>query len=310
MASSYEMNELIRAAICNVKNEFSGQENTCELLSRVKDVMAMDEVEYKIANVKGSTSKFKANIEVNFKDEEDINTFIKRYGIKNNETLRISKTKKDGTAVVKYFRCHHNTRHKATRVPNEVLAKEPSKRFKNTNCPFSLIVRVGKNPEAVNFCSSIDIEWSHNHSVESLHSLSFKDMPASVVSLVKEMFARGLLPGAAYREMMRQLRSECNDDLDYHRRLSDRSQAPRRKDFNNIYTEFKKECFGTGNLSEMFSTLKERVKSLKEKDQDYTIECQEFDESIDQPFTLVIITPLMKRVHRMVYISILNTRYA
>ena len=79
MASSYEMNELIRAAICNVKNEFSGQENTCELLSRVKDVMAMDEVEYKIANVKGSTSKFKANIEVNFKDEEDINTFIKRW---------------------------------------------------------------------------------------------------------------------------------------------------------------------------------------------------------------------------------------
>ena len=135
-------------------------------------------------------------------------------------------------------------------------------------------------------------------------------MPASVVSLVKEMFARGLLPGAAYREMMRQLRSECNDDLDYHRRLSDRSQAPRRKDFNNIYTEFKKERFGTGSLSEMLSTLKERVKSLKEKDQDYTIECQEFDESIDQPFTLVIITPLMKRVHRMVYISILNTRYA
>lgn len=75
MASSYEMNELIRAAIFNVRDEFSGQENTCELL----DVMAMDEVEYKIANVKGSTSKFKANIEVNFKDEEDINTFIKRW---------------------------------------------------------------------------------------------------------------------------------------------------------------------------------------------------------------------------------------
>lgn len=61
----------------------------------------MDEGEYMIAHVKGNTSKFKANIEVNFKDEEDINTFIKRYGIKNNETLRISKTKKDGTAVVK-----------------------------------------------------------------------------------------------------------------------------------------------------------------------------------------------------------------
>ena len=36
---------------------------------------------------------------------------------------------------------------------------------------------------------------------------------------IKEMYANGLLPGAAYRELLRQLRSECKDDLEYHHRL-------------------------------------------------------------------------------------------
>jgi hypothetical protein len=162
-------------------------------------------------------------------------------------------------------------------------------------------VRIGRNPDAADFRSTIDMEWNHNHSVQSLHSLSFKDVSASVISHIKEMFAGELLPGAAYRELLRQLRSECKDDLEYHRRLSDRSQAPCRKYFNDIYTEFKKERFGTGSMSEMFSTLEERFKCLKQIDEEYILEFQKFDESIDQPFILVVITPLMKRVHKLVY---------
>ena len=297
------MEELLRQAISDFQNGFSGPENTHELTSRVKEVMPIEDSEYKLVAVQGNTSKFKASIKVNFKDEEDIGNFIKNYGIKNNETLRITKTKRpDGakTVLVKYFRCHHNTKHEGTKFPNQILASKPSKRFKNTNCPFSLVLRIGRNPDAADFCSTIDMEWNHNHSVQSLHSLSFKDVPASVISHIKEMFASGLLPGAAYRELLRQLRSECKDDLEYHRRLSDRSQAPRRKDFNDIYTDFKKERFGTGSMSEMFSTLEERIKCLKQKDEEYIIEFQKFDESIDQPFILVVITPLMKRVHKLV----------
>ena len=54
------------------------------------------------------------------------------------------------------------------------------------------------------------MEWSHNHSVQSLHSLSFKDISDSVIRRIEGMFARGLLPGTAYHELLRQLRSECN----------------------------------------------------------------------------------------------------
>ena len=52
----------------------------------------------------------------------------------------------------------------------------------------------------------------------------------------------------------------------------------------------------------MFSALEERIKSLKEKDEDYVLTFQKFDETINQPFILVTITPLMKRVHKLVNI--------
>ena len=299
------MDDLLRGAIADLENVFCGQENTEELISRVREVIPIKENNHKIISVQGSERRFKATIKTTLQNEEDIATFIKNYGIKNNETLRISKTKKATSTkgehtLVKYFRCHHNTRHEGTKCPSEILASHPNKRFKNTNCPFSLVVRIGKNTDSHDYSSVIDIEWNHNHSVESLHSLSFKDIPASVTDSIKEMYISGLLPGAAHREFLRQLRSECKDDLEYHRRLSDRSQAPRRKDFSDIYTEFKKERFGTGSMSEMFSALEGRIKYLQEKDKEYTIKFQKFDEATNQPFILALITPLMKRVHKLV----------
>ena len=229
---------------------------------------------------------------------------MKNYGIKNGETLRISKTKKLPNTkgeyrMIKYFRCQHNTRYEGTKCPGDILGTKPNKRFKNTNCPFSLAVKIGKNAQSAHFPSIIDIEWNHNHAVEALHSLSFKDIPTYVTDKILDMFDNGLLPGAAYQEFLRQLRSECNTDLDYHKRLSDRSQAPRRKDFNDIYINFK-ERFGTASLTDMFCALEERIKCLQEKDDDYTIQFQTFDEEINQPFIMVVITPLMKRVHKLV----------
>ena len=50
----------------------------------------------------------------------------------------------------------------------------------------------------------------------------------------------------------------------------------------------------------MYKQLDSRIKALKEKDSDYTLACQEFEEENNQPFILVIVTPLMKRVHKLV----------
>ena len=53
-------------------------------------------------------------------------------------------------------------------------------------------------------------------------------------------------------------------------------------------------------MSDMFSALEERIECLQKKDHEYTIKYQEFDEEVDQRFALAIMTPLTKRVHKLV----------
>jgi hypothetical protein len=61
--------------------------------------------------VQGNTGRFKATIKTNFHNEEDIAMFIQNYGIKNNETLRVTKARKASGngeyTLIKYFRCFH-----------------------------------------------------------------------------------------------------------------------------------------------------------------------------------------------------------
>ena len=125
-------------------------------------------------------------------------------------------------------------------------------------------------------------------------------MSSDVVHHIKDLFNSGLLPGAAHREFLKHVRSTCKDDIEYHLKLSDRSAVPRRNDFNNIYGEFNRKAYGTESLSAMFECLHQRVAALKHENQDYSLTVQEFDEKMNQPFILVIITPLMKRIHKMV----------
>ncbi len=67
-------------------------------------------------NVEGTNTKFKASVKANLKSEPDVDLFIKNYGQKNNETLRILKTKKslneNANTLVKYISDATTTRGK------------------------------------------------------------------------------------------------------------------------------------------------------------------------------------------------------
>ena len=56
------MDDILLQALSDFQNGFSGEKNTCELFSRVSEVMPMNTENYKIVNVEGTTSKFKASI--------------------------------------------------------------------------------------------------------------------------------------------------------------------------------------------------------------------------------------------------------
>lgn len=62
-------------------------------------------------------------------------------------------------------------------------------------------------------------------------------------------------------------------------------------------------------MSDMYSALEERIECLQKKDQEYTIKYQKFNEEVDQSFVLAIVTPLMKRVHKLVSTHNIHDNY-
>uniref|UniRef100_A0A7M5XMD0 MULE transposase domain-containing protein n=2 Tax=Clytia hemisphaerica TaxID=252671 RepID=A0A7M5XMD0_9CNID len=78
---------------------------------------------------------------------------------------------------------------------------------------------------------------------------------------------------------------------------------PRRRDFNNLYTQFHREKFGSENLETMFNCFEERISNFKANNPDHLMTYQRFEEKDDTPFIFCLLTPLMKRVHEQVKTS-------
>ena len=279
-----KLNLLLSESINELRNGFTGSANTSEFRACVEQILPIPNDSLKILDVEGCQSKFRAKIECKFTTPDEVDNFIEKYNNHNSETLRLSSMKtlseKSPYITARYMRCHHNTRYAETMSPAEVLSLKPCKRIKNTNCPFSMVIKLSKNPS---LCDTlINLEWNHNHAVTSLQSLSFRDIPKEVTEQIQILFKAGMLPGSAHREFMRQLKSECKSDLEYHKKLADRALVPRRNDFNNLYNEYNKKHYGTASLATMFATLKERTDSIKDNS-GYRCAYQEFSEERNQP---------------------------
>ena len=103
----------------------------------------------------------------------------------NNVSLKIKTKKKQTAGYVKqnYCRCHHNTRRRwsPSKDPQRKLKVNPSARVKNTNCPFQMIVKIDVKGQCYE-----DVEWEHNHSVETLEASNFRDLSSECIEKVTE----------------------------------------------------------------------------------------------------------------------------
>ena len=219
---------------------FPGQINTDELRDVVQGIFPLSKDDFSIINVKGTTSCFKTSVKCVLKNKSDVDTFIIDYGQHNNETLRKGKTRKlsskSSYSLVVYYRCQHNTKNPKTADVQTLMKEKPFKRLKNTNCPFSLSVKIHKNFER--FPCTLEIEWAHNHPVNALQAWSFKDIADVTAEKIRSLFDDNFTPGMAYREFLKEIKSNCSSELDYHMITADRSKVPRRNDFNNLYTDY------------------------------------------------------------------------
>ena len=155
----------------NLQNKFSGGENTEELFVSARELLPFKDDQFKIVSVKGKFDCFKAEINCDLSTVEEIQTFIDNYKVQNDETLRARTPTKHGDrsdyVLSLYYRCHHRTTHVPSYNPVATLTKNPSKRFKNTDCPFSMSFKIFKVPVNGMTCSIL-LQWNHNHPVSHI----------------------------------------------------------------------------------------------------------------------------------------------
>ena len=240
--------------LSSFRAHFINVENTEELIAAVKDILPLKEESYKIVNVRGSIKKFIASIDCHITSTEE---FLKSYQDKTNETLRALTPKypseKSSYKKYLYFRCHHNTQYQGTMNSRVKVKKNPSQRFKSTDCPFSMVLKLKKDENESNCL--IELEWTHNHPINSLQSLSFKDIRPDISAEIHQLFESNFTPGLAYREFWRRTKELYPSEIYFHKLISDRSVFPRRTDYNFLYTEYHRSKFGTQNTSAMFQKL-------------------------------------------------------
>ena len=154
---------------------FAVGENTEELFCSAKELLPLDSNDYKISVVKGNASCFRAEVKLKLRSSEDIVKFVADYSLLNEETLTKKTPKKYSgkgkyTYVI-YYRCQHWTTHCSSYNPKAILTKRPSKRIKNTDCPFSLNFKILRDGEfESDLCCAMVLEWNHNYPVKSLQA--------------------------------------------------------------------------------------------------------------------------------------------
>ena len=134
----------------NVDNDFKGTSNTDELKSYGEELLFNQPLAFKLLDVSGTINAFKVNFQSKISNSQELDEFIKCFESTNNVTLRIATnktnqlTQRSKYCEVRYYRCQHNTRCVLTRDVKSIKMKNPSKRQKNTNCPFTLHIKIVK----------------------------------------------------------------------------------------------------------------------------------------------------------------------
>ena len=227
---------------------------------------------------------------------DNIEGWLIEFQTMNNVTLKVKVKKKEtkGYLLQNYYRCQHNTRNwSPSKDPQRKLSLNPTARVKNINCPFQMIVKITHG----NVCT-IDVDWDHDHATDNLEASNFKELSANGVEKINCMFEQGETPSTARQQFLKELKSVCKDEIEFHMKKGDRSVTPRQRDFRHIYEQYGRQKFG-GKNGEMFEKLAEKIEQYKAKNEEASVEFQ-MNDGDEVPLLVAIITPLMKRVHKEV----------
>ena len=97
------------------------------------------------------------------------------------------------------------------------------------------------------------------------------------------------------------LRRICPDEMEFHLKKADRSECPRRRDFNRFHRQYREEQYGGHDGSDMLECLEAKLEK-----EDLRFRYQSYNEETGDPLVLVFQTSFMSRVCEKVIVGLLD----
>ena len=118
--------------------------------------------------------------------------------------MKKTRYNKSKELIEKSFRCQHKTRYEPTRDAAKVLKANPNRRLQHMGCDFMIVFKCLEDRKY-----ELTLEWNHNHSIICL---TYKDISDITKTKIISYFYQNLPPSLAYKEHVKEIKSECTAD--------------------------------------------------------------------------------------------------
>ena len=267
-------------------------------------------------------------------------TWIQQLEEKTKTTYRITKGTAYGTTGKRIIfktvqHCQHKRKTPTKKMPIKKFGHvregcEKSTRDKKTGCPSTLSVTImspDKHMKHPLYPCLVKLLFNHNHPIDSGHALIFRPISETARKAYVHLFEDGNSASSARHEYVTSLQLEYDGNQTMQRVLANRSINPSTQDVQRLFQSWRLMTVGAENGTPMFVRLNaetNRYNKFTEADggkvhmQQYTAHTdskldipshsqdhpyckpKEVKQQTESPFVLVIVTPLMARVHKLV----------
>ncbi|XP_065212458.1 uncharacterized protein LOC135840058 [Planococcus citri] len=165
-----------------------------------------------------SQEHFKAKFTMSIKNRAEIEKWINEFQSKNKITLRkrsVHRTMKSNVIYHVKYGCHHNTKPKAG--TRHVSAK-------HTKCEASIALKLFALSADVRNYAEVRLIHTHNHVLDGLEVLKFREPTEEVKKKFRNMFMSGMTPSQALLQHKKDLEQQYGDD--YSVIIGDRGICP------------------------------------------------------------------------------------
>lgn len=235
----------------------------------------------------GNCSIFSSKIRVNLSSAADIKNWIQNLGesLRCNFILKNSTTPKK-VIFRKYF-CNLSRVNKVSTIATPSSAPNLVQRNYDCKASVSIWIRSGDDYSLRKLAGEVLINWNHSHEVENAHFLSLLRPLGNTKTKFFNFFDNGMTPPEAIKANRSSF--DLISSSDAERQRANKGYNPSNKTVYYWYDLWREENFGQRLHS--FDALSRKTTKFTENGV--------INRLNENPFAVLIVTPIMQRVHQL-----------